>query len=138
MNIKSLVSASHEIKAFIPFEDIETDADYQIAIDLMNAITDDYDESLSVILDIVAPKISAYEDSLEELQEFNERITKLNPGSAMLKLLMEHHHLQTTDFREEIGVKSVVSMISNGKRDLTAKQIKNLSNRFDISPALFF
>ena len=93
MDIKSLVNAAHNVKSLIPFETIETEKDYNFAIQMMDEITDHYDESLSVIIDILAPKISEYEDSLEELAEFNERIANLAPSSAMLKLLMEHHNL---------------------------------------------
>ncbi|GIU52342.1 hypothetical protein TUM4438_44830 [Shewanella sairae] len=138
MNLINLINASHAIKDFIPFSNIGNEEDYNAAINIMDAITNDYDESLSVIIDVLAPKISEYEDSLEELVEFNDRISSMNPSSTMLRVIMEHHHLKTTDFKDEIGGKSLVSMIVNGKRNLTVDHIKNLSNRFDISPNLFF
>lgn len=108
MNLINLINASHAIKGFIPFSNIESEDDYNAAIDIMEAITNDYDESLSVIVDVLAPKISEYEDSLEELEEFNLRISNMNPSSTMLRFLMEHHNLKTTDFKNEIGVKSIV------------------------------
>lgn len=133
-----LVKASHTIKDTIPFSDIESKEDYDTAMEIMDAVTNDYDDNLSVIVDLIAPKIVTYEDSLEELKEFNARVSDMEPGSAMLRLLMEHHNLKTTDFKNEIGVKSVVSMIANGKRKLTVEHIRNLSSRFKINPSLFF
>ena len=138
MNIMQLKKASTEMKTYIPFDEIKNEDDYLLALELMEDITDDYDDSLSIIIDILAPKIEAYENKLPELKNFNKRIASLEPGASTLRLLMEHHHLKTTDFKDEIGVKSVVSMISTGKRELTAKQIKKLSIRFNISPSLFF
>lgn len=133
-----LVKASHTIKDTIPFSDIESKEDYDTAMEIMDAVTNDYDDNLSVIVDLIVPKIVAYEDSLEELKEFNARVSDMEPGSTMLRLLMEHHNLKTTDFKNEIGVKSVVSMIANGKRKLTVEHIRNLSSRFKINPSLFF
>ena len=133
-----LREASSEMKAYILLEKITNDDDYQFALSLMEEITNDYNENLSVIIDILAPKIEKYEDELSELTSFNERIANLDAGSSTLKLLMEHHHLKTNDFKDEIGVQSVVSMITTGKRSLTTKQISKLSARFNISPSLFF
>jgi HTH-type transcriptional regulator/antitoxin HigA len=62
----------------------------------------------------------------------------MNMGQTVLHILMEHHVLNTTDFAEEIGSKISVSLIANGKRQLTTKHIKKLSKRFGISPAVFF
>ena len=57
---------------------------------------------------------------------------------AVLLLLMDQHNLTGTDF-PEIGDKSLVSRILNGKgRNLTKTHITKLSERFSINPALFF
>ena len=82
--------------------------------------------------------IERYEDTAPELAEFNQRIDDMDAGASMLRLLMAQHQLKTADFGDEIGAKSVVSMITNNKRTLTAEHIKKLALRFDISPALFF
>jgi len=57
---------------------------------------------------------------------------------ATLKFFMVNHNLNTSDFDKEIGKKSFVSMILNGKRNLTKDHIQKLSQRFCVSPALFF
>lgn len=38
---------------------------------------------------------------------------------------MDQHKLNTTDFQNEIGGKSMVSMILNSKRNLSLEQIKH-------------
>ncbi|NQZ09079.1 MAG: helix-turn-helix domain-containing protein [Algicola sp.] len=83
-------------------------------------------------------RIERYEDTAPALAAFNLRIGDMDPGASMLRLLMEQHQLKIADFGDEIGAKSVVSMITNNKRTLTAEHIKKLALRFDISPALFF
>jgi HTH-type transcriptional regulator/antitoxin HigA len=62
----------------------------------------------------------------------------MDAGIATLKLLMEQHNLGVADL-PEIGSKSLVSKILNKKgRTLTKAHIVALSNRFGVSPALFF
>ncbi|MEK7991103.1 MAG: helix-turn-helix domain-containing protein, partial [Thiotrichaceae bacterium] len=57
---------------------------------------------------------------------------------SAIHVLMEQHNLTATDLQDEIGSKSLVSMILNGKRSLTREHITKLSRRFNISPAIFF
>ena len=56
---------------------------------------------------------------------------------SMLRLLMDQYELNGTDF-PEIGDKTLVSKILKGDRNLTKDHIIKLSERFDISPVLFF
>ena len=51
---------------------------------------------------------------------------------------MEQHNLNTNDFENEIGKKSMVSQVLSGGKSLSRKHIELLSKRFNISPALFF
>lgn len=50
---------------------------------------------------------------------------------------MEQHDLRQNQL-PEIGTQSVVSEILAGKRDLTVTHIRGLSERFGLSPAVFF
>jgi HTH-type transcriptional regulator/antitoxin HigA len=50
---------------------------------------------------------------------------------------MYQYQLKADDLKEEIGSKSLVSMILNGTRNLTVDHIKALSVRFNTSPAVF-
>jgi hypothetical protein len=58
------------------------------------------------------------------------------PPAAVLRFLLDQHQLKQTDL-PEIGSQGVVSEILNGKRDLNTRQIKELSKRFGVSPAVF-
>ena len=53
-----------------------------------------------------------------------------------LNTLMEEHDLKQSDF-PEIGSQGVISEILSGKRQFNVRQIKLLSNRFNVSPAVF-
>jgi HTH-type transcriptional regulator/antitoxin HigA len=138
MNIQHITQLAHQLQSELPFVDgIHSSKEYDEALLLMNKLTEDYDNNL-LLIDVLWPKIEVYEETISDFSEFNQRIQDIDPGASMLRLLMDQHNLKTTDFREEIGVKSVVSMIANEKRKLTMEHIKKLSVRFDISPALFF
>lgn len=58
-------------------------------------------------------------------------------GTDLLRFLMDQHGLKQNQL-PEIGRQSVVSEILSGKRSLTVDHIRNLANRFAISPASFF
>lgn len=138
MNIQNITELAHQLQNEMPFfSGIHTEDENAQALELMDKLTEDYDNNL-LLIDVLWKKIEEYENEAPELEEFNNRIENLNAGSSMLRLLIDQHGLNTTSFTDEIGVKSVVSMICNGKRKLTAEHIDKLAKRFDISPALFF
>lgn len=56
----------------------------------------------------------------------------------ILRHLMEVHELRQKDLIDVFGAESTVSDVLNRKRDITKEQIRRLSNRFHISPAVFF
>lgn len=138
MNIQNITTLAHELQGEMPFMDgINTPEEHQEALTMMDELTKDYDNNL-LFIDLPWPKIEHYEKNAPEFSEFNQRIANLDSGASMLRLLMDQYQLKMSDFKNEIGVKSVVSMIVNEKRKLTAMHIKRLSDRFNISPALFF
>jgi HTH-type transcriptional regulator/antitoxin HigA len=138
MNIQNVTQLANELQNEMPFMDgINTPQDHESALLMMDELTENYDHNL-LLIDLLWLKIERYEDIAPELAEFNARIGNMDSGASMLRLLMAQHKLKTNDFQNEIGAKSVVSMITNEKRTLTADHIKRLSLRFNISPALFF
>lgn len=116
---------------------IRTEDDYAQALALMDELIESYDEYLPLI-EVLSASIARWEDSANEFVEFNVRNAALNSGVAVLRALMDQYQLKTTDFKEEIGGKSMVSMILSGTRQLSKDHIDALSRRFKISPALFF
>jgi HTH-type transcriptional regulator / antitoxin HigA len=59
-------------------------------------------------------------------------------GVEVLKELMEANGLRQKDLAEDLGGESIVSLILKEKRQLNRQQIKRLSERFHVSPAVFF
>lgn len=56
----------------------------------------------------------------------------------IIRHLMEEHQLRQKDLAEVFGTESIVSDVLNGKRELNKEHIKRLSERFNVSPAVFF
>jgi len=116
---------------------IRDEDDYAQALALMDELIESYDEYRPLI-DVLSSSIERWEDGADGFVEFNKRNAALNSGVAVLRALMDQHRLNTTDFQDEIGGKSMVSMILSGNRQLNKEHIEALSRRFKISPALFF
>ncbi len=110
--------------------------DYESALELMDELIEDYDEQKPLI-EILSISIEKWEEESAEFSEFNTQIKSLDSGLSVLRVLMDQHKLNTTDFKNEIGGKSMVSMILNNKRKLSLEHIKALANRFSIPPQLF-
>ena len=132
--VKAQAKSLFSMASFITH--IDNDDDYESALALMDELIDDYDEQKPLI-EILSASIARWEDESEEFTQFNKNIESLDNGLAVLRVLMDQHQLNTTDFKNEIGGKSMVSMILNGKRKLSLDHIKALSKRFDIAPQLF-
>lgn len=116
---------------------IQNEDDYAQALALMDELIESYDEYRPLI-EVLSVSIERWEDSADEFIPFNNSIAALDPGVAVLRSLMDQYNLNTTDFKEDIGGKSMVSMILSGDRQLSKEHIEALSRRFRISPALFF
>ncbi|MCK0154915.1 transcriptional regulator [Alcanivorax sp. S6407] len=132
--VKAKAAALFEEAPFLAH--IDNQQDYQHALALMDQLIEDYDASQPLI-DILSVAIEHWEDRAEAFSEFNTRIASLPDGVAVLRTLMDQHQLKAGDLREEIGGKSLVSMILNHKRKLTLEHINALAKRFQVSPALF-
>ncbi len=56
----------------------------------------------------------------------------------IIRHLMEVHQLRQKDLVDVFGTESIVSDVLNGKRELSKEHIRRLSERFGVSPAVFF
>ncbi|MBK7300097.1 MAG: transcriptional regulator [Moraxellaceae bacterium] len=111
--------------------------EYEQALEFMDDLIEEYDTYEPLIV-MLAASIERWENQAPEFTKFNQHISDLDSGVAVLRTLMSQHNLQTDDFHNEIGGKSMVSMILNGTRKLSKNHIQALSQRFNLSPALFF
>ena len=116
---------------------IHNEAEYEQALALMDELVEDYDKYLPLI-EALSASIEKWEDQAAYFSQFNRRIAALDDGAVILRTLMDQHQLKADDLKDEIGGKSLVSMILNGSRNLTREHIQALSGRFKISPAVFF
>ena len=104
----------------------------------MDEAEDSESNPLNDLIGMLAFAIEIYEKKQEKFNAFREEADRLDPAVSVLKLLMEQNALGVAIFKEEIGSKSLVSMILSGQRSLTKDHISKLSQRFNICPAIFF
>ncbi|MDQ2077491.1 type II toxin-antitoxin system HigA family antitoxin [Marinimicrobium sp. ABcell2] len=117
---------------------ISNQGDYEQALALMDELMEDYDTNKALV-DILSLSIERWEERSDEFTGFNAALAELDSGIAVLRTLMSQHNLGVADL-PELGSKANVSKLLNqtGGKQLTRKHIASLSQRFGISPALFF
>ncbi len=74
---------------------------------------------------------------IEDFEEKRYRLPRSKP-LGVLRFLMEQHDLRQKDLVDVFGTPSIVSEILSGKREMNKEHIKRLSERFRVSPELFF
>ena len=115
-----------------PLFSIRNESEYDRAIERLNALIDevgtDEDNPLYELLDTLGIVIHTYEEKYYPISDSN--------GVEMMHFLMEEHQLGLADL-PDIGTPEMILAILNGQQDLTVKQIKSLSTRFQVSPAIF-
>jgi len=106
--------------------------EYSRLVHILDSVIDEVGENeshpLASLMETLGSLIESYEDqNIPEIE-----------GSPCdtLKALMEEHDLKQSDI-PEIGSQGVISEILSGKRQFNVRQIKLLSNRFNVSPAVF-
>ena len=109
-----------------------SESDYNRLVDLLDSLIDEVGDNenhpLASLMETVGNLIETYET------QFVSEMPS-TPIDTLKSLLMEHE-LKQSDLTE-IGSQGVVSEILSGKRQLNLRQIKRLSKRFKVSPAVF-
>ena len=106
--------------------------DYNKLVNLLDSLIDEVGNNekhpLTSLMETIGTLIETYESQyINEIE--GDPIDTLNA-------LMEEHGLKQSDL-SEIGSQGVLSEILSGKRQLNVRQIKILSKRFKVSPAVF-
>ena len=106
--------------------------EYERLVNLLDSLIDevgnDEKHPLTSLMETIGSFIEIYESQhVDEIEG--------NPIDT-LNFLMVEHGLKQSDLTE-IGSQGVVSEILSGKRQLNVRQIKMLSTRFKVSPAVF-
>ncbi len=111
---------------------IKTEQDYQRAVALLDRLLDEVGENerhpLFGFLEVLGTLIESYESDHVAMKGAS--------GEDVLRSLMEEHGLTQSDL-PDVGSQGVVSEILHGRRKLNTRQIKALSKRFGVSPAVF-
>lgn len=74
---------------------------------------------------------------IENFEEKRYRLPRAKPLDV-LRFLMDQHGLRQKDLVDVFGTPSIVSEVLSGRRDMNKKQIQRLSERFHVSPEVFF
>lgn len=74
---------------------------------------------------------------IEDYEEKHYQLPRSSPVEV-LQVLMEQHGLRQKDLAAIFGTPSIVSEVMHGKRQMNKEHIRRLSERFHVSPALFF
>lgn len=124
-----------------PLLDIENDEQYEAALETLEQVlesaSDTLDDPLNPLIDMLSQAVERYESRDEALVSFVEEAGGIPADIALLRTLMKQHHLTGSDL-PEIGDKTMVSKVLNGKRTLSRQAIEKLSERFSLRPAMFF
>jgi len=137
IKLQQVANAFDTFRALTGFGVIHSEADYERATALAEAILDTTRETpqredshapLSILLDWVTTAICDYETT-------HIRLPAVSPREV-LHFLMEQHDLSQSDL-PEVGNQSVVSQILSGQRSLNTRQIAALSARFKVSADAF-
>lgn len=106
--------------------------DYNRLVNLVDSLVDEVGNNenhpLASLMETIGSLIETHESlNIDEVEG--------NPIDALCSL-MEEHGLKQSDL-SGIGSQGVVSEILSGKRQLNVRQIRMLSKRFKVSPAVF-
>ena len=74
---------------------------------------------------------------IEDFEDKQYQLPRATPLDV-LHFLMNQHGLKQKDLVDVFGTPSIVSEVLSGKRELNKDHIKRLSERFHVSPELFF
>ena len=130
------LKATQALIAAVPLlGDSPSEQDYNDALALVEELL--MENPSSPLVDIVCARISEYEKQLPDIQALRAEMDAIPAGLAVLRTLMDQHHLTISDFADEIGSKSMVSRVLNGERQLSVNHIRKLAARFNVSPAVF-
>ena len=139
----SALLASYEtfMKTALPYVTITNEEQYLAALNEIEEALEKADDSkndpLNPLIDMLSNAIDEYEKQDPELMVFISEAEHTPIDIALIKALMQNHKLTGSNL-PEIGDKTLVSKVLNGKRALTRSAIERLSERFGLRPGMFF
>jgi HTH-type transcriptional regulator/antitoxin HigA len=116
----------------LPLRPIRTVDELDAAFAMIDDLTDRDDLSAAEAdyLDVLGNEVERYENQHVEMPRVSD--------AEMLRCLMEEKGVSQAEVVRGAGIsKTVLSLVLNGKRDLTREHIEALSKYFAISPVVF-
>ena len=113
---------------FVPTNEAEYEQTVSLLDEITDIVRDNETHPLANLMDVLGMLVENYEAQYIPEPESNP--------IAILKHFMQEYNLQPSHLTE-LGSPSVVMEILNGTRALTVHQIRLLSQRFNVSVALF-
>jgi HTH-type transcriptional regulator / antitoxin HigA len=112
---------------------IETEAEYERALEIINRLMSKPERDLTLEEDILLELLSQL---VERYEEHNYPIPDA-PPHAIIQFLMEDRGLQHKDLMPVLGSRGVTSEVIHGKRKPSKTQVKALAAFFNLPPELF-
>jgi HTH-type transcriptional regulator / antitoxin HigA len=129
---QQITQAWGTLQALIPVSPIRTEEQYDQAVEKLNELLDIVGDNeahpLYELLDTLSILIHAYDETHFPISPVT--------GIEVLKFVMEEHQLAPSEL-PEIGDEKGVTELLTGKRELSVENIRALSKRFGVSPAVF-
>lgn len=114
----------------------QNETEYRKALALVEFLVD-RDDLENPLFELLSARIRDYEKHAPEFSALNQQLEHTPHGVALLRTLMDQHGLKAADLANELGSKSNVSNILNGRRALTVSHIKMLAERFNLPADAF-
>ena len=114
----------------------QNDTEYRRALALVEFLVDQNDLE-NPLFELLCARISEYEKHAPEFKALNQHLEKTPSGVSVLRTFMDQYSLKAADLANELGSKSNVSNILNGRRALTVSHIKALAERFNLPADAF-
>ena len=112
---------------------IETDADYERALDIIDRLMSRPEDSLMaeehMLLEMVTQLVERYEDEHHPIPEA--------PSHVIIQGLMRDRALLNRDLEPVLGASNLTADVISGKRNPSKSQIRALAQFFSVSPELF-
>lgn len=117
---------------FVP-KVIETEAENEVALKLIEALMEKGEDNLTPEEDALFGLVASL------IESFESRTYAISEGTpeGALRFLMDSHGLRQIDLAEILGSRGRVSDLLSGRRRISKEQAKKLASRFRVSPAVF-
>lgn len=132
IEVDQLISHFQALSAVVPLHAINSDHEYDTAVNVLNRLLDTGAANESHPLADLVDTLGAL---IEDYDVTHFPVEAMSPV-ATLRALMAENNLTQSDL-PEVGTQGVVSEILSAKREMNVRQIKALSERFHVPVNVF-